>query len=134
MPGVVDVARSAAETLVSLAHGTLTEWKADLGDPDFVFERMASIDTRHSLRGAAYGRVEDIDPTVRRYIKPELTVDELLEAHERRAELCALVADVLDDFDYIMTPATQTTAFAVAGPMPTEIAGQLVSWINRPRR
>lgn len=130
MPEVVDVARSAAETLVSLTNGTLTAWQTELGDPDFVFERMAAIDTRHSLRGAAYGRVDDIDPTVRRYVQPELTVDELLEAHERRAELCALVADVFDDVDYIMTPATQTTAFAAAGPMPTEIAGHQVSWIN----
>lgn len=129
-PEVARVTREAAESLLRAIDGVLVDAPLSLGDLSSIFNSLTAVDMRNQIRNADYGDLENLDPTIRRYVQPELTVDDVAQAHVQRGRLVEDLADAFLQADFILTPATQTTAFAAAGPMPSDINGIPVSWLN----
>jgi Asp-tRNA(Asn)/Glu-tRNA(Gln) amidotransferase A subunit family amidase len=56
-----------------------------------------------------------------------ITVHELIEAQELRAELNQVLWDLFEKYDLLLTPTMPTEAFGAKGPPPSEINGQQIN-------
>jgi aspartyl-tRNA(Asn)/glutamyl-tRNA(Gln) amidotransferase subunit A len=59
-----------------------------------------------------------------------ITVHELIEAQELRADLNKTLWDLFDKYDLLVTPTMPTEAFGAKGPPPSEINGQPINIID----
>ncbi|MHC9296834.1 amidase [Mycobacterium sp. LTG2003] len=127
-PQVAEVVHTAAEKFIAATGAQRVT--ADLRIDErcgAAFRTLSAPDVYAQLRDLPRG--ETVHPTLRGYLDAAagLDADALADAHEARAHLVATVAEAFERFDLLLTPATQVPAFAAAGPMPTEIAGQPVN-------
>jgi aspartyl-tRNA(Asn)/glutamyl-tRNA(Gln) amidotransferase subunit A len=126
-PAVASVVREVAERFIAAAGAARVPAGLRL-DPECgtAYRTLSAPDVYSQVREAPPGRT--VHPTLRGYLDAASRVDAdaLARAHEARARLVTATADAFERFDLLLTPATQVPAFAAAGPMPTEIAGQPV--------
>ncbi|MEV0671074.1 amidase family protein [Mycobacterium sp. NPDC050441] len=126
-PTVAEVASEAAQRFIAAA-GVMQVTAGLHLDPacGTAYRTLSSSDVYSQVRDAPPGRA--VHSTLRGYLDAAARVDAdaLADAHEVRARLVAATAEAFEDFDLLLTPATQVPAFPAAGPMPTEIAGRSV--------
>ncbi|MDH6197847.1 Asp-tRNA(Asn)/Glu-tRNA(Gln) amidotransferase A subunit family amidase [Mycobacterium frederiksbergense] len=126
-PAVAEVAQGVAERFIAAAGAMRVTAGLRLDQAcGTAYRTLSAPDVYTQVRDAPPGGA--IHPTLRGYLDAASRVDAdaLADAHEVRARLVAATAEAFEGFDLLLTPATQVPAFAAAGPMPTEIAGQPV--------
>ncbi|HET7328549.1 MAG TPA: amidase [Nocardioidaceae bacterium] len=128
-PAVAAAARHAAETLLTALSAIEVRRPVALDDCSTTFRALSTPDVYQVLRALDRDDLTQLSPTVRQYLDPArgLHIDSLVDAYEERHRLVGTVAEIFDDADLIVTPTTQTTAFAAEGPMPSVINGVPVS-------
>jgi aspartyl-tRNA(Asn)/glutamyl-tRNA(Gln) amidotransferase subunit A len=128
-PEVTELTESAALALAEAAGLELVDRPVTLTDPVRTWLTSGAGDLWMDLEEGMYPeQVEDMDPLTR--LALDATADVAMPRYarilRRRAQLEDEVAAIFRDVDVLLTPATAVPAFAAAGPMPTEIAGEKV--------
>lgn len=127
-PEVATVCRDTATALMSALGGVEVEFSLELPDAGEAFRLLSVPQVYRALRAFKGERLSELPATVAQYFDANaLTAETLVDAYEMRFELVSRIAEAFSVADFILTPATQTVAFAAEGPMPTSINGKPVS-------
>ncbi len=128
-PEVEEQSHAAAIELAAAARLKLVDVDVRIPRPGMAWSLLSSLSTAADHLAVARGRFDDLTPVVRGGMEwcERVTIDDIVHAYKRRAEILAAIARVFDDIDILFTPTTATVAFDAAGPPPSEIAGQKVS-------
>ncbi|GAA3725547.1 aspartyl-tRNA(Asn)/glutamyl-tRNA(Gln) amidotransferase subunit A [Spinactinospora alkalitolerans] len=127
---VVDMASDAARDLVRAIGARPVDFPVRLGpDCGRTYQTFVALDVYQALRRLPEARLAEMDGTARQYVEAarKLDADALVDAQEGRHRIVATLAEVFREADFLVTPTTQTPAFAAEGPMPSEIAGRPVN-------
>lgn len=127
-PEVSETVRGAAFELVEAAGLELVDRPVALHDPGPAWSVLGAADACRELGFAHPDRLEELTPVVRMGLEwaMQAHVREIGRAMEARYGVIEAVANLFEDVDVLITPATPNTAFAAEGPMPTEIAARKV--------
>lgn len=127
-PEVSDIARRAAEVLVSEGAMEWVSTQVVLKDPARAWQTQGAADLVHTLRPFWPDRADDLTPVVRAGMAfaLNLPIDELAIAAERVHDLNAAVEGYFEEFDLLLTPTTATVAYEATGPLPMVVAGEPV--------
>jgi aspartyl-tRNA(Asn)/glutamyl-tRNA(Gln) amidotransferase subunit A len=128
-PGVAKVCEAAMRRLVDAAGLRLVDVPIAFDDYIGVYTRIEGIDQFVGVPPGLYPeRADELDPSVRpgwdwasQQVWPKLA-----RTYDRRRAIEHQLAAIFDEVDVLITPMSAMPAFAAAGPMPTEIAGQHV--------
>src|SRR3954454_11770775 len=115
--------------LVEAAGLQLVELPVKFDDYIRVYVRIEGVDQFIGLPPGLYReRADELDPTVRPGWDSavRVTAPKLARAYDERRAIEHQLAAIFDQVDVLLTPMSARPAFAAAGPMPTEIAGQQV--------
>ncbi|MGH9301778.1 MAG: amidase [Acidimicrobiales bacterium] len=129
-PDVTQVAEEAAMALVKAAGVKLIERPIALTDPVRVWLASGAMDLWFDLEKDTWpGGRDDLDVFARFGLDStkDIVVPQMAEIMKNRYRLEAEVAEVFDDVDIVLSPATAITACQAGGPLPTTIAGQGVN-------
>ena len=128
-PEVGALAEEAAMTLAGEAGLKLVDRPMTFTDPIKVWLSAGAVDLWQDLeKGMWPERRDEFDSFVRYGLatSEEITVARFARFVKWRERLEFEVAELFEDVDVVLTPATAVPAFAAEGPLPTEIAGQNV--------
>jgi aspartyl-tRNA(Asn)/glutamyl-tRNA(Gln) amidotransferase subunit A len=128
-PEVGATAEDAAMALVDAAGLKLVDRPLAFTDPIKVWLSAGAVDLWQDLeKGMWPERRDDFDSFVRYGLasSEDITVAHFARFMKWRERLEAEVAEVYQDVDVVLSPATAVPAFGAAGPLPTEIAGETV--------
>lgn len=90
------------------------------------WSKLMNLDTYALVRQTLEKNRDDMGRSFAASMDPakSITVHELLEAQEMRADLNKTLWDLFDKYDLLVTPTMPTEAFGAKGPPPSEINGQ----------
>jgi aspartyl-tRNA(Asn)/glutamyl-tRNA(Gln) amidotransferase subunit A len=128
-PEVGALAEEAAMDLVKAAGLKLVDRPMAFTDPIKVWLTAGAVDLWQDIeKGMWPERRDDFDSFVRYGLASSetITVGRFARFMRYREKLEEEVAELYDDVDVVLTPATAVPAFKAEGPMPTEINGQSV--------
>lgn len=125
---VSDIARQAAEVLVTEGSMEWVSTMVKLKDPARAWQTMGAADLVHTLRPYWPDRSEDLTPVVRAGMAfaLNLPIEEMAIAAERIHDLNVAIEQYFEEFDLLLTPTTATTAYDATGPLPMMVAGKPV--------
>lgn len=128
-PAVSACVRQTVDAMVDGLGLIEVEREVSLFDCSDAFRLLSTPDVYQAVRGFNAADVALLPASVRQYLNQNhaMSLHDLVSANEKRHTLVEAVADVFDETDLVVTPATQTTAFPAEGPMPRTIAGTEVS-------
>lgn len=128
-PEVGALAEEAAMALAGEAGLKLVDRPMTFTDPIKVWLSAGAVDLWQDLeKGMWPERRDDFDSFVRYGLatSEDITVARFARFMKWRERLEFEVAELFEDVDVVLTPATAVPAFQAEGPLPTEIAGQNV--------
>jgi aspartyl-tRNA(Asn)/glutamyl-tRNA(Gln) amidotransferase subunit A len=128
-PEVVAICEAAATTLIKEAHLTRTDYQASFSDPTEVWARAGAIDIWLNLERDEWPAAgELLVPPVRKSFEltENLKPSDYVRTMRARTKLEYEVAEMFDEIDILLSPATAVPAFKAEGPPPTEIDGRTV--------
>jgi aspartyl-tRNA(Asn)/glutamyl-tRNA(Gln) amidotransferase subunit A len=126
-PEVAALTEQAMRVLVDAAELRHSPRAIALDDYIGIYARIEGADMWIDLPDGYHPeRADELDPLVRPGwdAAAGVTLPKFARVHAARRALEHRVADLFADIDVLITPATAIPAFAAAGPMPTDIAGQ----------
>jgi Asp-tRNA(Asn)/Glu-tRNA(Gln) amidotransferase A subunit family amidase len=125
-PEVAAIAEGAMRDLVACADLSLRARRLRFADWIGIYVRVEGADMWVDVPDGCWpDRADELDPEVRPGWErsQHVTLPRFARAERDRRVLELQVADVFDDIDVILSPATGIPAFAAEGPMPSTIAG-----------
>ena len=128
-PEVGALAEEAAMDLAGAAGLKLVERPISFTDPIKVWLTAGAVDLWQDVeKGMWPERRDEFDSFVRYGLasSEDLTVARFARFQKYRVQLEREVAELFEDVDVVLSPATAVPAFGAEGPMPTEINGQSV--------
>jgi aspartyl-tRNA(Asn)/glutamyl-tRNA(Gln) amidotransferase subunit A len=127
-PEVQDICARAAAAFIDAASLTAVERPLRLTDYIRVYARIEGADQFVDVPDGWQDRLDELDPLVAPGWRSSMnvTLPKFARVEADRRRLVHEIAELFDDVDVLLTPATAIPAFAAAGPMPTEIAGRSV--------
>lgn len=126
-PEVAELARAAADTLVSAAGLREIDRPFAPTNPLRAWWGLGAVDINMDVeRGMFPERAEEFMPDNRRSLEVTATysVAQFARQVKRRNRLQAEVAELFADVDLLLTPTTAVPAFAAEGPLPFTIDGK----------
>ncbi len=128
-PGVASVCEGAAAALVEAAGMELVDLPVSITDPVRTWLENGAADLWNDLEEGMFpDRAEDLEDLTRLIyqVTSGMNVPDYARTVRNRHRLEEEVAALFDEVDVVITPSTATTAFVAEGPMPHQVAGQLV--------
>ncbi|MBI2708928.1 MAG: amidase [Actinobacteria bacterium] len=128
-PEVAEIARAAAEVLVTTAGLSADDEPVRLTDPVRTWLSNGALDLWFEVGDDQWpGCAPDLTLYSRRVLEQteSLPAPKLARAQQRRARLDADAAALFAEVDVLLTPTTAVPAFAAEGPPTAQIAGRRV--------
>jgi amidase len=121
---VLSICEEAARRIESVG-GTFTRAQPDLQDAMSTFRVLRGVDLNRLGRTFSTESFSQLKDTMRENIEygRSLSVDDILDADSRRADLHRTMASFFDAYDVLALPAAQVTPFPIEIEYPTEIEG-----------
>lgn len=125
-PEVASIARAAADRLLEAAGLEEVDVPVDLPDAGLAWSTAWAVDCFTELESFWPQRSEDLTPVVAlaMQLAEGLEPGQMAEAARARYQILSRVNQVFEQADFILTPATPTTAFPADGPSPSVVEGR----------
>lgn len=123
---VASIAREAASRLIDATGMVEVRHPIKIPDSGAAWTAAWAVDCFAELETFWPDRSEDMTPVVSLAMQlgEAMSAGQIAETHRRRFEVLREINDVFEKSDFILTPATPTSAFAAEGPGPQEIGGR----------
>lgn len=128
-PEVAACCEVAAERLVAESEMVFSDYKPKMVDAARTWSGVGAIDLwKHMEQGDWPERGDLLVPAVRKAyeITEKMSPPDYVKILAGRSAIELAVAEMFEEIDVLLTPATAVTAFIAEGPPPNEIDGQSV--------